>query len=252
MSKLPWFPIYAADTLSDERFQGWDVEERGAWFTLICMCWREGSISSESDVLARALHVDSNRMRLLWSAIGSRFVDHPDFPGRLTSPRLEEEREKAQKISGERSKAGKIGANARWGKRNSAPVLRMAPDDKRIEEPLQSDATAMRLDALTVTLPDITLPDSQTGNRLTDDDHDLETFRTELGTRTKLGRPVGIGKDRDRVLKFFRDQLSRYPYEGFLADCVVQAEKSDNGIPTTLAWYVGWISQLPDLKEPLP
>lgn len=116
---LPWFKVYAAELLSDERFASWTLEERGAWFTLISSAWREGSIPADLGQLARMLHVDSNRMTELWRAIGDRFVSHPDASGRLTSPRLEREREDAESLVEKKREAGKKGANSRWGKKNS-------------------------------------------------------------------------------------------------------------------------------------
>jgi uncharacterized protein YdaU (DUF1376 family) len=136
VSGLPWFKIYAAETLSDEHFQGWTVEERGAWFTLILIAWREGSIPGDQTSIAKLLHVDGSAMRSLWSAIGSRFVDHPDHPGRLTSPRLEKERERAEKLAEKRGEAGKRGATSRWDKEKNK-------HGKRIRLLSQSDAVVV-------------------------------------------------------------------------------------------------------------
>lgn len=135
MAGLPWFKVYAAETLSDERFQGWDVDERGAWFTLVCVAWREGSIPGDQGSLARLLHVDGSRMRLLWSAIGDRFTPHPDYPGRLTSPRLEMEREDAERVSERKSAAGRKGATSRWetAKRENGRRMRVpSPGDAAV------------------------------------------------------------------------------------------------------------------------
>lgn len=131
---LPWFKVYAAETLSDENFQGWDVMERGAWFTLLLVCWREGSIPGDQQSLAKLLHLDSSAMRAVWSAIGSRFVGHPDHHGRLTSPRLEKEREAARTLHAAKSGAGKKGARSRWDKikkRHSRAIAQPKQDDGR-------------------------------------------------------------------------------------------------------------------------
>jgi uncharacterized protein YdaU (DUF1376 family) len=139
MAGLPWFKVWAAETLSDERFQGWSIEERGAWFTLLLIAWREGSIPSDQPSLAKALHVDANAMRLLWSAIGDRFVPHLDVQNRLTSPRLEMQREEAQKLAAKRSGAGKRGATSRWAKRKRR-------DGKRMRLPCDSMASGWQVD----------------------------------------------------------------------------------------------------------
>jgi hypothetical protein len=121
VADLPWFKIYAAETLSDSNFQGWNQEERGAWFSLLLVCWREGSIPSDLSSLGRLLHLDGTDMRRVWSAIGSRFVEHLDHPGRLTSPRLEMEREEAERLFQKKSEGGRAGAmDSRWDRERGA------------------------------------------------------------------------------------------------------------------------------------
>jgi hypothetical protein len=138
--ELPWMKMYPAETLSDSNFQGWDISERGAWFTLVLVAWREGSIPSDQSAIARLLHVDGGAMRGIWSAIGSRFVEHPDYPGRLTSPRLEEEREEAIALHAQKSKSGKAGAISRWG------AIRKRGNGTAMALPSQDDATALAND----------------------------------------------------------------------------------------------------------
>lgn len=110
---LPWFPVYATETLADERYQGWTCEERGAWFSLLLMCWHEGSIPADLDQLRRLLHLDGPTFSTVWQAIGGRFVSSEDLPDRLVSPRQEIEREKARRIVRERAKAGSKGGKAK-------------------------------------------------------------------------------------------------------------------------------------------
>jgi hypothetical protein len=137
---IPWFKVYPAETLSDELFSGWSIDERGAWFTLILVNWREGSIPSDQATLARLLHVDGGTMRSLWSAIGSRFVRHPDLPERLTSPRVEREREAAQRLMDQKVEAGRKGATSRWAKEK-------VRNGSRMGLPCEANATAMANDS---------------------------------------------------------------------------------------------------------
>jgi uncharacterized protein YdaU (DUF1376 family) len=141
---LPWFKIWAAETLSDERFSGWTMEERGAWFTLIVHAWREGSIPSDQQSLGRLCHCDSQAMRALWSAIGDRFVEAPGKPGRLVSPRLERERDEGKERLQRAKEAGSSGASKRWGKGkrgNSDPIATLSQPDS------DPNATPMRFDS---------------------------------------------------------------------------------------------------------
>lgn len=125
--RLPFFPMYAAETLADGRFQGWNIEERGAWLTFLLANWNDGDIPASQTELARMIRVGSGDMARIWSAIGDRFVEVPSRPGRLWSPRLEEERDKAESLSRKRSVVGKKGATARWntGKRRNGKGMRL-------------------------------------------------------------------------------------------------------------------------------
>lgn len=124
--ELPYWRSWAAETLSDSRFLSWDLAERGAFYTLLNVQWREGAIPGDQTSLAKLLHVDSGTMRSLWSAIGDRFVPHPDHPGMLANPRMEEEREDALRKKRQRKDAGKAGAESRWAKHRQTDSDRMA------------------------------------------------------------------------------------------------------------------------------
>jgi uncharacterized protein YdaU (DUF1376 family) len=235
---LPYFKIFPAETLADERFSGWDVAERGAWFTLILHAWVNGSIPSDEAALSRILHVDATAMRSLWQGIADRFIPHPDLPeGRLTSRRLEEEREDA--IA--RAEAGKKGATSRWNKKNRAHATAMRP---------QCDRNAVPSGVLMPTAqpsPAQHNPAQPTVERigLAGEERRLLVFRQTLGERLGLSGPVSIGKDPDAVVEFFLSQREAVGDESLLTECVDLAAKSTTGVPTTLAWFVGWLKKLP-------
>lgn len=139
MIGLSWLRFYPAETLSDEHFQGWNCEERGAWFSLILLAWKDGSIPADEPSLARVLHLSHSDFRRIWSAIGSRFVESPDIPGRLTSPRLEAEREKALATHAKRSRAGAEAIKARWEKEKAKHTKRIRLVQPANTEPIRSD-----------------------------------------------------------------------------------------------------------------
>lgn len=118
---LAWFPVYATETLADERFQGWTCEERGAWFSLALVCWHEGSIPASPDQLRRLLHLDAPTFSVVWQAIGDRFAPSDEKPDRLVSPRMEKERVKARRIVSERAKAGAKGGKAKADRARKQP-----------------------------------------------------------------------------------------------------------------------------------
>jgi uncharacterized protein YdaU (DUF1376 family) len=127
---LPYFRVFPAETVADERFASWTVAERGAWFTLLLHAWTNGSVPSDEATLARTLHLTPKAFRAVWEVIGDRFIPHPEKPGRLTSRRLEMEREDATA----KSQAGRKGALSRWKKGSLAG----GPEDP------DPDATALR------------------------------------------------------------------------------------------------------------
>jgi uncharacterized protein YdaU (DUF1376 family) len=238
---LPYFKVYPAETLADERFSGWTVAERGAWFSLILHAWVNGSIPADEVSLARILHVDATAMRSLWQGIADRFIPHPDLPeGRLTSRRLEEEREDA--IA--RAEAGKKGAKSRWAKGNRRDATAMRP---------QCDRNAVPSVVLMPTAqpsPAQRSPAQPTGSAsaesgLAGEERRLLVFREALGQRLGLPGPIAVGKDPDEVVEFFQSQREAVGDEPLLTECCDLAAKSSTGPPAHLSWFVGWLKKLP-------
>lgn len=257
MAGLPWFKVYARDMLADSRFSSWTLEERGAWMTLLCHNWHDGAIPAGLTAQARLLHVDAADMSRIWSAIGDRFSPHPTDPGLLVSPRLEEERDKADQLIAKRADAGGKGATARWQKQKR-------PHGKRIRlsstGPDKGNATKMATDAKPdrqkpacqppASSPQITeasqteadgLAGGNTGSALL-------LFRSQLAERLDLPKAVAVGKDPERVVAFFESQIAAVGEECVLNDCVQMAKKSTNGTPSALSWFVGWLERLPMQK----
>jgi uncharacterized protein YdaU (DUF1376 family) len=239
---LPWFKMYAAETLSDENFLGWSVEERGAWITLLCHQWREGSIPADLDRIACLLRLDADAMRpqceRIWRRIADRFIPHPDLPGRLVSPRMEMEREEAMEVAKQKSDAAKKAATSRWSKGNRPHATAMRPHSDR-------NAPAMRPHAIQIQ-PSPEPEQSQPAIGLAGEERRLLVFRETLGERLGLPGPVGIGGDDPAaVVAFFLAQREAVGDEPLLTECCDLAAKSTTGVPTTLAWFVGWFKKLP-------
>lgn len=257
MNGLPWFKVYARDLLADSRFSSWTMDERGAWLTLLAHNWHDGSIPSGLTDLARLLHVSAPDMSRIWSAIGDRFSPSGD-PGRLVSPRLEEEREKANQLIDRRSDAGSKGASGRWNKRKPT-------DGKRIRLPKQPTstgyATAMAKNAIPASQkpacqpPDSSLQIAEASQPEAEDrlaggvnGSALILFRSALAERLDLPKAIAVGKDPDRVVEFFRQQIATVGEECVLNDCVQVAKRSQSGTPSSLSWFVGWLERLPMQK----
>lgn len=72
----------------------------------------------------------------------------------------------------------------------------------------------------------------------------LGEFRQKLATRLGLDA-LDIGKDKSSVLAFFRTQIATVGEDTVLADCVESARLSTSGVPSSLAFFVGWLKRLP-------
>lgn len=112
----PAFQFYPGDFLADENVMLMGLAARGAYITLICFCWREGSIPADPGRMARLCGVDGSAMNEVWPEIKPCFKASETDPSRLIHPRLEKERAKQLAFSSERQASGRRGAEKRWGK----------------------------------------------------------------------------------------------------------------------------------------
>lgn len=131
MHKSPAFQFYPADFLSDENVALMSLAGRGAYITLLCYCWREGSIPSDIDRLARLCGTDSSAMAQLWGELSPCFEIAINEPSRLIHSRLETERIKQAAHSAERQESGKKGALKRWGNSEEPKKKEVEPRPKR-------------------------------------------------------------------------------------------------------------------------
>lgn len=108
-SPSPAFSFYPKDILSDEQARVMTLEERGAYLTLLCHAWLEGSIPRDPERLARLLGVRPSKLKRMWPAIEGCWSVSPDSPARLIQARLERERERQRDYSAKQAARGKNG-----------------------------------------------------------------------------------------------------------------------------------------------
>jgi uncharacterized protein YdaU (DUF1376 family) len=108
-----WFAFYPYDFMGDENVIAMTLEERGAYITLLCQQWANGSIPADVPALARILKRTTEEMETLWPAIAPCFPSHPELDFRLANARLEVERELTIKRIKGASKGGKTSAERR-------------------------------------------------------------------------------------------------------------------------------------------
>lgn len=90
MKPPPWFPFYAQDFLGATSH--WTSEERGAYLSLMCHQWREGSVPKSKKMLKRiCVEVSDEALRVALS----KFEPMPGEPDKLVNPRLATEWDKA-------------------------------------------------------------------------------------------------------------------------------------------------------------
>lgn len=123
MNKAPAFQFYPTDLLADENFVLMSLEARGAYITLICYCWLEGSIPADTNRMAKLCGIDGSAMAQLWVELSTCFSS---VDGRCINTWLERQRLRQIEYKKDRQEAGKKGAESRWDKAKS---LNAQPDN---------------------------------------------------------------------------------------------------------------------------
>ena len=117
MNKSPAFQFYPADYLSDMKVRMLSWASRGLYMDLLCYCWREGWIPSDSSAIAQLC--GCHDLAIVEPCL-SLFNSHPEDAEKLIHTRLDKERAKQKEHSDERKSSGIKGAEKRWGKNSSA------------------------------------------------------------------------------------------------------------------------------------
>jgi len=129
--KTPFkFTLHVTDHLADTMHLS--AEEHGCYVRLMFSYWRSGPPRDDDNVLARIVGMTPNE----WLDV--RPMVEPFFDvlnGQWLHWRLDEELEAAYDAINKASKAGRTGANARWGKEKQGG---------RGDEKCDGDATALR------------------------------------------------------------------------------------------------------------
>jgi uncharacterized protein YdaU (DUF1376 family) len=112
----PAFQWYAAEYLADENVQLMTMEEEGCYCRLISFCWREGSIPSDPQLLARLCK------GVVPSELVTGCFNHPSADTtRLLHPRLEVERAKQEEWRKKSALGGKRSAHKRKHRKGLDP-----------------------------------------------------------------------------------------------------------------------------------
>jgi uncharacterized protein YdaU (DUF1376 family) len=109
--KSPAFQFYPRDFLIDGNVAAMSLQERGAYITLLCLCWQEQTLPTDPKRLAHMVGVGAPAFSKLWPALKTCFQE---VDGRLVHPRLEKERDKQRQRRELAKENGHRGAAHRW------------------------------------------------------------------------------------------------------------------------------------------
>jgi len=123
--KSPAFQFYPSDYLSDLKVRAMTLEERGAYWEVICHLWLEGSLPLDLKLFSKLFGQKISKFEKIWKNIESCFVIEN---GVVTHKRLTEERTK-QLVNREKKQKA---AHVKWGahalqmqKKNDARALHL-------------------------------------------------------------------------------------------------------------------------------
>src|SRR5688572_1370620 len=120
--KSPAFQIYPADFLADANTLVMSAAEVGAYWLLICVCWRENGLPDDVEELADLARTPLKQFQVSWEKRIQRcFMKRED--GMWTHNRLEKERVKQTVNREKRQAAGTKGAELRWQTDSNAIAL---------------------------------------------------------------------------------------------------------------------------------
>jgi uncharacterized protein YdaU (DUF1376 family) len=116
-STSPAFQFYPNDFLGSTKVQQMSATEVGAYLLLLCACWLDGSIPSDTARLARIARMKEAQFTRMWSHLLKEcFTERGD---RFINSRLESERKKQT----EYRKRQKDKADKRWESHGNATAL---------------------------------------------------------------------------------------------------------------------------------
>ena len=111
--KLFYFPFYPADWLADTSVL--TLEEKGAYITLIATMYLQDDCSLFKRHIPNILGIrDNKKYPPLMDPIVPLLIDNGD---KVSQKRIKEIKTKIKDIVEKKSKAGKLGAKGRWGKK---------------------------------------------------------------------------------------------------------------------------------------
>lgn len=137
----PAFQLYTKDFDTDENVMLMTCEQEGAYFRLLRVHWREGSIPASLDDVAALIRVQSSRLRsAIWPRVGRCFTPDGAPDGRLINPRMARDLATLGAFREDCARRGKRGAEARW-RDGSAMAQPSNGNGSAIKQPMANDGS---------------------------------------------------------------------------------------------------------------
>jgi uncharacterized protein YdaU (DUF1376 family) len=254
----PAFQFYPSDFIVDEAVASMTLAERGLYITLMCYCWREGSIPSNAEQIARLVREPLRSLKPLWDTVLLRFTSSPDEEERLIHERLEGERLKQTEFRERKSRAGSAGSVSRHGTQTDGRSLTLlgsceAPVNTRgITEEHSSSSSSSSY--------------TETTSPLSEIEEDVGDFLAVVASANKSGkmaetRAAGIRRDLVDRVKTLGVEAVRYglreavqrekPSVGYVVACAKNYKPSRHlsPVPAKQRRVKVWESKTGDMLE---
>jgi hypothetical protein len=112
MKTAPAFMMYASDTMADRNYRLMSLEERGLFLSLLCECWVNRAVPTDSSGLAKLLGFPVDTVRTTLTERVLSFFERKG--GEIQSAELERYRKTLEDRRDRMSQGGKKGAQIKW------------------------------------------------------------------------------------------------------------------------------------------
>ena len=136
----PAFQFYPSDFLNSPKVRRMSLTERGAYITLLSLCWMDGgTLSTDVAELAGELHVPVKQFERMWAGLLSQCFYEKN--GRLRNDRLDRETKKQDEYRQRQSDA----ATKKWDRKRVSQADAVAlPTDKSLSSSSSSSSSSVR------------------------------------------------------------------------------------------------------------
>lgn len=148
-STKPWHKWYHSSWLGSETRQAMNAAERGVYRDCLDYCYAEGSIPSDTALLAKLMALDRTEFESAWKRVRCNFKPVDGDPTRLTHHKVLEVLRESERYRRRASESGRRGAARRWQRpaRATDAVERSISDSGQKQRPSDSEDSLQTADS---------------------------------------------------------------------------------------------------------